>query len=185
MTLDLAGVRVIDADTHLTERHDLWTKRAPARLKDRVPHVTQVDGGATWVVDGAVLGRAGAGGVVDRRRRRRVARSKASTSGRSKRSTRRAYDPVARIELLDEIGIWAQIIFPGVVGLGGQSLAEVVQDQALRTLCVRDLQRRQRRAAGRIGQPASCPWRSCRHGTWTPASREAKRAAGWDCAGST
>ena len=33
------GRKVIDVDTHLTEPHDLWTKRAPARLKDRVPQV--------------------------------------------------------------------------------------------------------------------------------------------------
>ena len=26
----LGQVKVIDADTHLTERHDLWTSRAPA-----------------------------------------------------------------------------------------------------------------------------------------------------------
>jgi len=65
MPLPLDEVKVIDADTHLTEQHDLWTKRAPAALKDRVPHVTDVDGSATWVVDDVVLGRAGAGGVVD------------------------------------------------------------------------------------------------------------------------
>ena len=65
----LDRIRVIDTDTHLTERHDLWTKRAGAAWRDRVPHVTQVDGSATWVVDGAVLGRAGAGGVIDRQRR--------------------------------------------------------------------------------------------------------------------
>ena len=31
-----------------------------------MPHVTEVDGSATWVVDGVVLGRRGAGGVIDR-----------------------------------------------------------------------------------------------------------------------
>jgi uncharacterized protein len=133
-TLD--PVRVIDADTHMTERHDLWTKRAPAAFKDRVPHVTQVDGCATWVVENdVVLGRAGAGGVVD----------KEGVKGRSfeglyeweiEQAHAAAYDPVARMELLDETGIWAQIIFPGVVGLGGQSLAEIVQDPVLRKLCV-------------------------------------------------
>src|ERR1700736_5355460 len=59
-------MKVVDADTHLTERHDLWTSRAPAAMKDRMPHVADVDGQATWVVEGAVLGRAGAGGVVGR-----------------------------------------------------------------------------------------------------------------------
>jgi predicted TIM-barrel fold metal-dependent hydrolase len=136
MTDTLDPVRVIDADTHLTEQHDLWTKRAPAAFKDRVPHVTQVDGGATWVVEGdVVLGRAGAGGVVDLQ----------GVKGRSfeglyeweiEQAHAAAYDPAARMELLDETGIWAQIIFPGVVGLGGQALAEHVQDVALRMLCV-------------------------------------------------
>src|ERR1700760_110412 len=59
-------VRVIDADTHLTEAHDLWIKRAPAQYKDRVPRVEDIDGQPTWVVDGAQLGFAGGGGVIDR-----------------------------------------------------------------------------------------------------------------------
>jgi predicted TIM-barrel fold metal-dependent hydrolase len=135
MTIKKDQLKVIDADTHLTERHDLWTSRAPAALKDRVPHVTQVDGCATWVVDDVVLGRAGAGGVVD----------KEGVKGRSfdglyeweiDQVHEAAYDPVARLGLLNETGIWAQIIFPGVVGLGGQALAEAVKDVALRTLCV-------------------------------------------------
>ncbi len=135
MTVPLGPVRVIDADTHLTEQHDLWTKRAPAAWKDRVPHVTQVDGCATWVVDGAVLGRAGAGGVID----------KNGVKGRSfeglyeweiDQAHEAAYDPRARVALMDDIGIWAQIVFPGVVGLGGQGLADVVRDVELRTLCL-------------------------------------------------
>jgi len=97
--------------------------------------VTTVDGAATWVVDGEVLGRAGAGGVIDRD----------GVKGRSfeglyeweiEQAHPGAYDPVARLALLDDIGIHAQIIFPGVVGLGGQGLADVVKDVALRTLCV-------------------------------------------------
>ena len=37
---------------------------------------------------------------------------------------------------MDETGIWAQIIFPNVVGLGGQALAQAIEDPALRVLCV-------------------------------------------------
>jgi uncharacterized protein len=135
MTLPLDQVKVIDADTHLTEAHDLWTKRAPARFKDRMPHVERVDGAATWVVDGEVLGRAGAGGVIDRD----------GVKGRSfeglyeweiEQAHVAAYDPTARVELMDDLGIWAQVVFPGVVGLGGQGLASVVQDLELRTVCL-------------------------------------------------
>jgi predicted TIM-barrel fold metal-dependent hydrolase len=136
MALPLDELKVVDADTHLTEAHDLWTKRAPAAWKDRVPRVERVDGAATWVVDdGVVMGRAGAGGVVGRD----------GQKGRSfeglyeweiEQAHVAAYDPIARVELMNEIGVWAQIVFPGVVGLGGQGLADNVKDVALRTLCL-------------------------------------------------
>jgi predicted TIM-barrel fold metal-dependent hydrolase len=131
----LDQLKVVDADTHLTERHDLWTSRAPAGMKDRMPHVTEVDGQATWVIGEAVMGRAGAGGVVD----------KDNVKGRSfealyeweiDRVHQAAYDPVARVEMMDEAGIWAQVIFPNVVGLGGQSIGEAVEDLSLRLLCL-------------------------------------------------
>ncbi len=135
MTTTLDPLKVIDADTHLTERHDLWTSRAPSALRDRMPHVTQVDGQATWVVEGEVLGRAGAGGVVD----------KENVKGRSfealyeweiDRIHEAAYDPVARVELMNDTGIHAQIIFPNVVGLGGQNIAEAVHDVPFRLRCL-------------------------------------------------
>jgi predicted TIM-barrel fold metal-dependent hydrolase len=131
----LEGVKVVDADTHMTEQHDLWTSRAPAALRDRVPQVARLDGMACWCVDGAILGRAGAGGVVDRD----------GHKGRSfeglyeweiDKAHVASYDPAARVELMDELGVYAQVVFPGVVGLGGQGLADVVKDVALRTVCL-------------------------------------------------
>ncbi len=135
MTLSMDDVRVVDADTHMTEQHDLWTSRAPASLRDRVPQVARLDGMACWCVDGAILGRAGAGGVVDNQ----------GNKGRSfeglyeweiDRAHKASYDPKARIELMDELGVHAQVVFPGVVGLGGQGLADVVKDVALRQACL-------------------------------------------------
>jgi len=136
MNLPLDQVKVVDADTHMTERHDLWTSRAPAKYKDRVPRVERIDGATQWVVErDVVLGRAGAGGVVD----------VDGHKGRSfeglyewelEQGHRAGWDLDARMELLDEIGIWAQIVFPGVVGLGGQNLGDLVTDVALRNLCL-------------------------------------------------
>ena len=37
------GTLVIDADSHFTERHDLFTELAPDKYKDRVPHVEVID----------------------------------------------------------------------------------------------------------------------------------------------
>ena len=94
-TLALDGLRVIDADTHLTESHDLWTKRAPAKYQDRVPHVVDVEGKPMWYVDGVELGFAGGGGVIDNKatrapptRRSSSGPRTASTSGPS--TSRRA-----------------------------------------------------------------------------------------------
>jgi len=39
-----------------TEPYDMWTSRAPAEFKDRVPHVEDVEGQPTWIVDGTSLG---------------------------------------------------------------------------------------------------------------------------------
>ena len=185
MTSTLDGVRpdvkVVDADTHLTERHDLWTSRAPAAMKDRMPHVEQVDGEATWVVEGNVMGRAGAGGVVD----------KDNNKGRSfealyeweiDRIHQGAYDPVARLEMMDEAGVHAQVIFPNTVGLGGQGLSQAVLDPALRLLCVEmynDSNAEMQEASGnRLLPMAVLP-------AWDVAAcvREAERCAGLDMRG--
>lgn len=61
----LAGIKVIDVDTHLSEPYDLWTSRAPANWKERVPQVKEVDGKRTWVIEGnTVMGPASAVSVV-------------------------------------------------------------------------------------------------------------------------
>ena len=39
-----------------------------------------------------------------------------------------AYDPKARIEVMDDSGIWAQVCFPNSIGLGGQGISDVVND---------------------------------------------------------
>jgi predicted TIM-barrel fold metal-dependent hydrolase len=131
MGLALDTLRIVDADTHLTEAHDLWTSRAPAALRDRVPHVEEVEGEATWVVDGAVMGRAGGGGVIGRDG------SKVNAQTGLFQWTvddvhRGAYDPTARVAMMDEAGVWAEVLFPNSIGLGGQGLSEAVPDPSFR-----------------------------------------------------
>lgn len=136
MTATLDQVRVIDADTHLTEAHDLWTSRAPAALKDRVPHVEDVEGVATWVVDGEVLGRAGGGGVIGRDGSKINAQT-GLFEWTIDDVHQGAYDPKARLEMMDQVGVWAEVLFPNVIGLGGQGLSEAVTDQSFRLTLLR------------------------------------------------
>jgi predicted TIM-barrel fold metal-dependent hydrolase len=125
-------VRVIDTDTHLTEPHDLWTSRAPAAYRERVPKVVDIDGEPTWTVDGVRLQRASASSVVHRDGTR--SRGTAFIGWTFDDAHRAAYDVPSRLELMDEVGVWAQIVYPNAAGFGGQRFGSL-QDAALRNLC--------------------------------------------------
>jgi predicted TIM-barrel fold metal-dependent hydrolase len=43
-----------------------------------------------------------------------------------------AYNPHVRLEMMDEMGIWAEVLYPNVIGLGGQGIASIVKDEAFR-----------------------------------------------------
>ena len=120
---------IIDADSHFTEPHDLFTRVAPADLVDRVPRVEEVEGIPTWVFDGHVLGQATAAAVIGR-----DGKKESADIGLNQWTIDDihvgAYDPKVRLEVLDECGIDAQVIFPSTIGLGGQDLG-MVEDQDL------------------------------------------------------
>ena len=127
-------LRVIDADTHFTEPYDLWTSRAPDEYKHRVLHIEQRNGVPTWVVDGVEIGFAKGGGVVARDD------SKIPFLDSNEKGHdwvhRGAWDPDARLAVMDECGIQAQVLFPNAVGLGGGNINNNVQDETLRMLCI-------------------------------------------------
>jgi predicted TIM-barrel fold metal-dependent hydrolase len=121
---------VVDADSHWCEHPELFTRLAPEKYKDRVPHVEDVDGEPKWVFDGHVMGRFSAGGVVARDGSKAPA-DEALHHWTIEQIHVGAYDPKVRLEVMDECGIDAQVIFPSTIGLGGQDLA-FVDDEALR-----------------------------------------------------
>ena len=127
-------IRVIDADTHLTEVHDLWTKRAPARYKGpRSPSGgdrRQADVGGQVVV-----GFAGGGGVLDREGNKHAFNDSMLVWGID-RVHEGAYNPEVRLQVMDECGIYAQVLYPQWIGLGGQNLSKLVIDPELRRLCI-------------------------------------------------
>jgi predicted TIM-barrel fold metal-dependent hydrolase len=127
-------VKIIDADTHYTEPYDLWTSRAPKGYEDRVLKVEEHNGVPTWVVDGNEIGFARGGGVVAKDGSK-IPFFESSTKGLDWVHDG-AFDPEARLALMDESGIHAQVLFPNVVGLGGTTLNNVIPDEALRILCL-------------------------------------------------
>jgi len=121
---------IIDVDTHVTETPDLWTSRAPASMRDRVPRVeTGADGTMRWVL-GQSQGLASVGMTA--------------TAGRGnfKNPPKNydqmhpgAYDAKARLKYMDEMGIWAMVMYPNVGGFGAQQFLKL-NDPELMITCV-------------------------------------------------
>jgi predicted TIM-barrel fold metal-dependent hydrolase len=128
-------LRVVDADSHMTEAHDLWIKRAPKGYEDRVPRVEDVDGRPMWLLDGQPFSFAGGGAVIDREGGKHPHAESQAIWG-IEEVHQAAYDPELRLKVMEEFGIQAQVIYPNSIGIGGQNMASSVADPALRRLCV-------------------------------------------------
>ena len=113
---------IFDADSHWCEPPDLFIKLAPPEYRDRVPRVETIDGQRMWVFDGHPVDTFGAGGVIGRDGRKESSH-RALHEWDHEELHIAAWDPTARLEVMDECGIDAQLIFPGTIGLGGQDLS--------------------------------------------------------------
>jgi predicted TIM-barrel fold metal-dependent hydrolase len=118
------GLLIVDADTHLCEPWDLWTSRAPAKYRDRVPQVKDVDGEASWVFDGTVVSSARAAAVIDRDMVKH-SDTEFLFNKTVDEVAAAASEVPARLELMDQQGIWAHIVYPNAIGFGGQQLGRI------------------------------------------------------------
>jgi uncharacterized protein len=125
---------VLDADSHLTDVDDLWTKRAPAKYKDDILHVETIDGQRTWVVEGVAVGKAGGGSTIDKQGVKHPFQE-SMVSWEFDKAHEGAWDIDTRLAILDRMGIQHQVLYPNALGLGGQALAAVT-DPVLRNLCI-------------------------------------------------
>ncbi len=155
----LAGIKVIDVDTHFTEPHNLWTSRAPAKWKERVPQVKVVDGKRQWIIDGdRPMGAANPSSVV----KPDGAKSKGIEflKWEIEEVHPGSYDVKPRLEFMDGEGIWAQIIYPNLLGFGGLRAATL--DPELRLLCTQifndAMAEIQEQSGNRMFPMALMPW---------------------------
>ncbi len=156
-----SAIKVIDADTHLTEPHDMWIKRAPAKFRDRVPQVKMLDGVRCWVIDGdksigtgahpnsSVLKQGGKVRDLDKFLKLQFEDVHLGSS-----------DVKARLAVMDEAGIYAQIVYPNILGFGGQASAKV--DPELRLISVQlyndAMAELQQESGERLFPMALLPW---------------------------
>jgi predicted TIM-barrel fold metal-dependent hydrolase len=128
----LRDLRVIDTDTHIIEPADLWTSRISVkRWGDLVPHVRWDEARQEdfWYFGDEAIWGAG---------RSAMAGWHEFPPGHPRRMSDVpdfAIEPGARLALMDEYGIWSQVLYPNVAGFGaGKYLA--VRDSELMLQCV-------------------------------------------------
>ena len=126
----MSGYTIIDVDTHVTETPDLWTSRAPASIRDRVPRIeTNKDGGLSWIVGGtpmlATPGLTATAGVGNFK----------NPPKNYEEMHPGAYDAKERLKYMDKMGIWAMVMYPNVGGFGAQEFLKL-NDPELMLSCV-------------------------------------------------
>ena len=112
-------IRVIDVDTHISEPENLWTARLPAKWGDMIPRVIKDPRGErhgqhddVWIWNGkqvmptALLAYAGHDSPFP---------SHPPTLADADPASYRAPD---RLKLMNEVGLYAQVLYPNVCGFG-------------------------------------------------------------------
>ena len=122
---------VIDADAHVTEPVDLWSSRLPAKYRDRAPRVERsADGVDVWHIGDhspmVPLGHTAVAGWKE---------PFPAGPKNMDEVPAAAVDSKARLAYMDEIGIWAQAIYPNVGGFGNQAFLQL-GDSGLMLACV-------------------------------------------------
>ncbi|MET0984516.1 MAG: amidohydrolase family protein [Steroidobacteraceae bacterium] len=110
---------IVDCDTHWAEPPDLWTSRAPRKYAGKVFEVkTKSDNTEGWFVAGQQVAMIGPSVVAKDMSKYlhqyTVPRFDMMAPATSK--------PAAAVEYMDERGIAAHVVYPNVIGFGGQAL---------------------------------------------------------------
>ena len=154
------GRTVIDIDAHYSEPHDLWTKRAPAKFKDRVPRVGTLDGKPHWLIDADSPIHFGAAPSSTIRKDGSKAHGMECIDFQFDDVHVASWDVKTRLAMMDEMGLSAQIVYPNVLGFGGQAGAKV--DPELRLVSTRifndAMAEMQDESGQRIFPMALLPW---------------------------
>jgi uncharacterized protein len=126
----LQGIKIVDCDTHFTEPPDLFTSRAPAKFKDKVPRVRRVAGVDRWFVGDRDFGSMG-GNVIRADNNKLLGRLAFPTIEEGHRG---AHEVKARLRAMDDMGVYAQMCYQNsgvtqagsLMSLGDSELAESV-----------------------------------------------------------
>jgi len=114
----LAGLKIIDCDAHFTEPPDLWTSRASDAWRDRVPVMRTEDGRSAWYLEGQLMCSIG-GNTIEGEHEKRLGVLGVQPFDVVDRA---AWDVDARLNLLDKMGVHAQILYPNAIGFASNTM---------------------------------------------------------------
>jgi uncharacterized protein len=126
----LRDIRVIDTDTHVTEPPDLWTSRVPKRYVEDAPHLeTHADGHPHWRIAGDWKMAAGFYAVAG------WTEHPPSTPNELDEVDPGAWRSEDRLKRMDEYGIYAQVLYPNLIGFETTSFMKLGPELSL--ICTR------------------------------------------------
>jgi predicted TIM-barrel fold metal-dependent hydrolase len=121
----LAGLKIVDCDAHWTEPADLWSARVPASMQDKVPQQRTVDGLTLWYLGDESWASTGGNAIASPRTKvlgSHVVQPFADVDVSS-------WDVNARLEVLDDMGIHAQILYPNGIGFASNHIFAIEDDE--------------------------------------------------------
>jgi predicted TIM-barrel fold metal-dependent hydrolase len=128
----LKDVHIIDCDAHFTEPPELWTSRAPEHLVNRMPVLRTVDGITAWYIEGELWASIGGNTIqtgADGHAQKVLGSHVVQPYELIDKS---AFAVKERLDLLDDIGVWAQVIYPNGIGFASNHIF-AIEDIELRT----------------------------------------------------
>lgn len=125
---ELLDVKIIDCDAHLTEPSDLWTSRVPATMRNRIPVQKTVDGITAWYLHDEVWASTG-GNTISTGREKVLGSHVVQPFANIDVSS---WDVAERLALMDEQGIFAQILYPNGIGFASNHIF-AIEDETERT----------------------------------------------------
>jgi predicted TIM-barrel fold metal-dependent hydrolase len=102
-----AGIKIVDCDTHITEAPDLFTSRAPAALKGKMPRVERIDGLDKWMVGDRDFGSMG-GNVIRKDNNKLLGRLAFRKHDDAHPGGHKIPE---RLQAMDDMGVYAQICY--------------------------------------------------------------------------
>ncbi|WP_179220348.1 amidohydrolase family protein [Rhodococcus sp. NCIMB 12038] len=121
LTSTTDDVKIIDCDAHLTEPSDLWTSRVPASMKSKMPQMETRDGFTAWYIDGEMWASIG-GNTIGHGPKKVLGTNSLQPFEEIHQS---AWSTRERLEVLDDQGVLAQVLYPNGVGFSSNHIFAV------------------------------------------------------------